>query len=117
MCEVLDLRTLAPIDKKAILDTAKKTKKVLIVDNGMKKFGISSEISSIIHENLKNIYVERMGVLETPLPSSVALSKHCYPEHEKIINKVRKILRIKKKIIFSKKKNPDQPNKEFIGPF
>lgn len=117
LCEVLDLRSLRPIDKKAILKTAKKTKKILIVDNGMKTFGVSAEILSIIYENLKNIYVERIGVLDTPLPSSVALAKYCYPEHEEIIKKVCKILKISKKIIIKKNKNPDQPNSDFIGPF
>ena len=116
-CEVLDLRSLRPLDKKAILNSAKKTKKVLIVDNGMKTYGISSEILSIIHENLKNINAERIGVIETPLPSSVALAKHCYPEHDKIIYKICKMLKIRKKIIFQKNKNPDQPNAEFKGPF
>ena len=116
-CEVLDLRSLRPIDKASIIKTAKKTRKVLIVDNGMKTFGISSEISCIISENLKNILIERIGVLETPIPSTVSLAKHCYPEHHLIIKKVCKMLNIKKKIFFDKRKNPDQPNSNFKGPF
>jgi len=117
LCDVLDLRSLRPLDKKSILNTARKTKKILIVDNGMKTFGISSEVMSIIHENLNNIYVERIGVLETPIPSTVGLAKYCYPEHDKIVSKICKMLKIKKKIILKKKKYPDQPNFDFEGPF
>jgi len=116
-CEVLDLRSLRPLDKASIIQTANKTKKVLVVDNGMKTFGISSEISCIISENLKNILVERIGVLETPIPSTVSLAKYCYPEHPLIIRKVCRMLNIKKKIFFYKRKNPDQPNSSFRGPF
>lgn len=116
-CDVLDLRSLRPLDKKSIIKTAKKTKKVLVVDNGMKTFGVSSEISSIIHENLKNISVKRIGVLETPIPSTVSLARFCYPEHDLIISNICKMLNIKKKIIINKKKNRDQPNSEFKGPF
>ena len=116
-CEVLDLRSLRPLDVSSIVKTAKKTKKVLIVDNGMKSFGISSEISCLITENLKNITVERIGVLETPIPSTVSLAKYCYPEHDLIIMKVCKMLNIKKKISYKRKKNPDQPDSSFKGPF
>ena len=106
-----------PLDVKSILNTARKTKKVLIVDNGMRTFGVSSEISSIIYENLNNVAVERIGVLETPIPSTVALAKYCYPEHELIIKKACSLLKISKKIKFKKRKNADQPNTEFKGPF
>ncbi len=116
-CEVLDLRSLRPLDISSILKTAKKTKKVLIVDNGMKTFGISSEISCLITENLKNILVDRIGVLETPIPSTVSLAKYCYPEYDSIIKRVCKMLDIKKKIPFKKKENPDQPDSNFKGPF
>ena len=116
-CEVLDLRSLRPLDLKSILITAKKTKKVLIVDNGMKTFGISSEISSLIHENLNKILVERIGVQETPIPSSVALAKHCYPECDLIIKKICQILKIKNKINFEQNKISDQPNNQSIEPF
>ena len=50
--EIIDLQSLKPIDKKIILSTARKTKKVLVVDNGWKIYGISSEVISIIAENI-----------------------------------------------------------------
>ena len=64
----------------------------------MKTFGVSSEISSIINENLNGIKVGRIGVLETPIPSTVELAKYCYPEYDQIIKSVTKILNLKNNI-------------------
>ena len=69
-----------PLDKKTIINSAKKTKNVLIVDNGMLNNGISSEISAIINESLnEKIVVKRIGVKDQPIPSSPAIAKFCYP--------------------------------------
>lgn len=116
-CEILDLRSLRPLDLKSILLTAKKTKKVLIVDNGMKSFGVSSEVSSFIYENLSKVVVKRIGVMETPIPSTVALAKYCYPEFDKIVKEVLNILKIKKKYYIKKRKNLDQPDNAIINNF
>ena len=51
--EVVDLQSLRPLDINTIMKSVRKTKKALIVDNGGMMYGISSEIISKIHENLK----------------------------------------------------------------
>ena len=117
---VLDLRVIRPLDKKKILKTTKKTKNILIVDNGMISFGISSEISSLISENSKlKKNIKRLGVEETPIPSSVALAKYCYPEEYSIVRAALELLKIKvdDKLLPKFKKNPDQPDTNFKGPF
>lgn len=117
---VLDLRVIRPLDKKKILKTTRKTKNILIVDNGMISFGISSEISSLISENSKlKKNIKRLGVEETPIPSSVALAKHCYPEEYSIVRAALELLKIKvdDKLLPKFKKNPDQPDTNFKGPF
>ena len=117
---VLDLRVIRPLDKKKILETTSKTKNILIVDNGMISFGISSEISSLISENSKlKKNIKRLGVEETPIPSSVSLAKYCYPEEYFIVRAALELLKINvdDKFLPKFKKNPDQPDTTFKGPF
>ena len=119
-CELIDLRCLRPIDKKTIIDSVKKTKKVLIVDNGWTTNGISAEVSSIINENINNkIIVRRIGVYNVPIPSTPSLAKYCYPDDVSITENIIKILKkkIPKKIMLKRRKNLDQPDSNFKGPF
>ena len=51
--EVVDLRSLRPLDSKTIIKSVKKTKNVLIIDNGWMSYGIGSEIMARIFKNLK----------------------------------------------------------------
>ena len=119
-CEILNLLSLRPIDKEKILKTAKKTKRVLIVDNGMTKYGISAEVISLIHENIREkVITKRMGVFDGPIPSTVSLAKYCYPESNYISDQILKMLKIKKKVDHKilLRKNTDQPDSNFSGPF
>jgi len=119
--EIIDLQTLRPLDKNKFLKSARKTRKILVIDNGWTKYGVSAEIMAIIAENMKNqIYsIDRIGVLDTPVPSTVALAKFSYPNQFTIIKSIVKI--IKKNIRIPKDYNAnilyDQPNKNFMGPF
>jgi len=121
--EIIDLRTLRPLDIKPVLKSIKKTKKLLVVDNGWTQYGISAEIISQVttNKNLnKNIKIMRMGIADTPIPSTRKLAKLCYPDSVDIVIEVGKILNIKFKNIYSKFKNyraQDVPNKNFTGPF
>jgi len=120
--EILDLQSLRPLDKNLIIKSAKKTKKVLIVDNGWSFYGISSEIMSLIHENIKSkeLRIERIGVLDTSIPSTRALAKHVYPNQILIIKKVGNLLKKKFKNLKKFDDNDffsDQPYKNFLGPF
>ena len=68
----------------------------------------------------KNDYViKRIGVADTPIPSTVALAKFSYPNQFTIIKEIEKL--ISKKIIITKNFKQDirydQPNKNFMGPF
>ncbi len=117
--ELIDLRSLRPLDKKTILKSVGKTRKVLIVDNGMITNGISAEISALINENLPfYVKTKRLGVIN-PVPSSVSLAKYCYPEEDLIVEEIFKILniKVKKSELPKKRLNPDQPDKDFTGPF
>ena len=54
---------------------------MLIVDNGWTKYGIGSEISSLISENIDvKIKVKRIGIQDSPIPSTISLAKFSYPK-------------------------------------
>jgi pyruvate dehydrogenase E1 component beta subunit len=119
--EIIDLQSLRPLDKKKFLKSSKKTKKILVIDNGMMKYGISSEILAIISENMKNdnYVIERIGIIDAPIASSVALAKFAYPNQFTLIKSIEKLL--KRRIVIARKFRIgikyDQPNADFMGPF
>jgi len=93
--EVIDLRTIKPLDKETILHSVRKTGKIIIADVGWKTFGLSAEISAMIFEEAFEFIkkpVVRVALPDLPAPSSSALEKMYYPSVENILNAVRKIL-------------------------
>ena len=125
--EVVDIRSLRPLDINTLIKSVRKTKNTLIVDNGWMSYGISSEIMARIFENLKKkeeefISINRIGPLESSVPSTKELAKYCYKDYKDIVKSVLKILKknnfktstIKK---YSNNVPSDQPNKNFLGPF
>ncbi len=121
--EIIDLVSLRPIDKSIILKSVKKTKRVLVIDNGWMKYGISSEILSIIAENYNDLLLKkpiRLGIKDTIIPSSSNLSDSCYPGVWDMIKSVKILLNKEFKGIenfIKKEKYNDIPDKEFLGPF
>ena len=125
--EIIDLRSLRPLDRKTILKSVKKTKRVLFVDNGWKTYGIGAEISSMISEKMGSILKSnpvRIGIKEIPIPSSRSIAKEIYLNPLKILKSISKITKKKidkkqLKIFMSKIKNIplDIPYKDFKGPF
>ena len=93
--EVLDLRTLRPLDNDAILETAAKTGRVVVIDEGWKTGGISAEISARIVEgafaNLKAA-PERVCSAEVPMPYAKHLEDAALPQTETIVRAARKVL-------------------------
>ncbi|MCU0666186.1 MAG: alpha-ketoacid dehydrogenase subunit beta [Candidatus Omnitrophica bacterium] len=92
--EIVDLRTVKPIDAELIFSSVKKTKKAIVLDFGYAFCGISAEISSMITENCFSFLarpVERIALADVPTPASHVLEKEFYPNLENIICKIRKI--------------------------
>jgi len=93
--EVIDPRTLVPLDEKTILKSAKKTGRVIVVDEGHQNFGVTAEIASRISE--KAFYyldapVIRMGAMDVPVPFSPVLEDITVPTAEKVASNVRKLV-------------------------
>ena len=93
--EVIDPRTLVPLDEKTILKSAKKTGRVIVVDEGRQNFGVTAEIASRISE--KAFYyldapVIRMGAMDVPVPFSPVLEDITVPTAEKVASNARKLV-------------------------
>tara|TARA_Y100001970_G_scaffold53341_2_gene67580 strand:+ start:800 stop:2770 length:1971 start_codon:yes stop_codon:yes gene_type:complete len=90
--EILDLRTLVPIDVEGILNSVKKTNRVLILHEDNITGGIGGEISSIISENAFEYLdapIIRLGSLDTPIPFSDNIEKEIYFPISKIDEKIK----------------------------
>ena len=93
--EVLDLRTLLPLDKEAILSTVRKTGKALIVHEDTLTGGIGGEVAAIIAEEAFDDLdgpVMRLASPDVPIvPYAAPLEEYCLPDAAKIEAAVRKL--------------------------
>ncbi len=94
--EVLDLRTLKPLDTEALLATARKTGKVLVVHAANRLAGIGAEVAALIAEEAfewLDAPVRRIGGLDTPVPFSPPLEDAYRPNAETIAGAARDLAR------------------------
>jgi acetoin:2,6-dichlorophenolindophenol oxidoreductase subunit beta len=80
--EVVDPRTLWPLDEKTLIDSAKKTSRVIVVDEGYGRYGVTAELASVIQENAffdLEAPVKRMGAMHVPIPFSPPLEDATVP--------------------------------------
>ena len=121
--EIIDLVTIKPLDIKTILNSVKKTRRVVIVDNGWCNFGISAEVISLIYEKKKFQMKHkpvRIGINYAPIASTRALSQYSYPTVNDILKNIEKIFKLKinkNDLVKFKLEQTDVPDKSFSGPF
>ncbi len=93
--EVIDLRTLVPLDKETIIESVKKTHRVLVVDEDYKSFGMSGELIAIIAEEALD-YLDappkRLAVPDVPIPYSRPLEEFVLPSVERIVQAARDLV-------------------------
>ncbi|MFI5231547.1 MAG: alpha-ketoacid dehydrogenase subunit beta [Gemmatimonadales bacterium] len=92
--EVIDLRTLAPLDDEAIAATVKKTNRVVIVHEDTRTGGIAGEITARINENCwewLDAPVLRVAALDVPLPNAPALEDYVLPSTADIVTAARRV--------------------------
>ena len=90
--EVLDLRSLSPMDENAILSSVAKTGKVVIIDEGHRSGGISALVSAIIAEkgfDCLDKPIQRITALDCPIPFGKEMEKATLPSVEKIVQQTR----------------------------
>jgi pyruvate/2-oxoglutarate/acetoin dehydrogenase E1 component len=90
--EVIDLRTLAPLDTDTICDSVRKTGALLTVEEGQMVCGVGAEIAFRIREKLSQVRVARLGALRAPVSSSPVLESQCLPNAERVVEAVRSLL-------------------------
>jgi pyruvate dehydrogenase E1 component beta subunit len=93
--EVIDLRTLVPLDKETIVESVKKTHRVLIVDEDYKSFGMSGELSAIVVEEALD-YLDaapkRLAVPDVPIPYSRPMEQYVIPSVGRIVEAARELV-------------------------
>ena len=92
--EVIDLRTLAPLDKQAILASVKKTSKVMVLHEASRTGGIGGEIAATIAEEAfewLDAPVVRVASIDTPVPYSPPLEEYYMPQTEDVLDAARKL--------------------------
>ncbi|RME62741.1 MAG: alpha-ketoacid dehydrogenase subunit beta [Caldilineae bacterium] len=92
--EVLDLRTLKPLDREAILATVRKTGKVLIVHSANINTGVGAEVAALIGQEAfewLDAPIQRLAGLDTPIPFSPPLEDAYRPDEEKIYQRAKEL--------------------------
>jgi pyruvate dehydrogenase E1 component beta subunit len=93
--EVIDLRTLKPLDKKTIVNSIKKTGRLVIVEEGRKMGGYGAEIAATVAEECIDCLdapIRRVASIDTPVPFSPPLEERYLPNELKIAEAVKSIL-------------------------
>ncbi len=93
--EVIDLRTIVPLDKEAILNSVKKTGKLLIVHEDTKNGGFGAEISAMVNEEIFDYLdapIQRVCALNTPVGYSKVLENATLPQKEDIEKAMLKLI-------------------------
>jgi len=91
--EVIDPRTIVPLDEETILKSVRKTGRAIVIDEGHQSFGVTAEIASRINE--KAFYhldapVQRIGAMDVPVPFSPALEDLTVPTPEVVVERARR---------------------------
>jgi pyruvate dehydrogenase E1 component beta subunit len=80
--EVVDPRTMFPLDKDTLVASAKKTSRVIVVDEGYERYGVTAEIASVIADGAfyyLDAPVKRIGAMDVPIPFSPVLEDLTVP--------------------------------------
>jgi pyruvate/2-oxoglutarate/acetoin dehydrogenase E1 component len=90
--EVIDPRTTWPLDEKTLVESAKKTSRVIVVDEGYARYGVTGEIAAVIAEgafyNLE-APVKRIGAMHVPVPFSPPLEDATVPSEQSVFEAAR----------------------------
>lgn len=92
--EVIDPRTIVPLDEDALIKSVKKTSRAIVIDEGHQSYGITAEIASRLTE--KAFYhldapVVRMGAMDVPIPFSPVLEDLTVPTPDRVVQMARKL--------------------------
>lgn len=93
--EVVDLRTLRPLDMEPVLESFKKTNRAVIVEEGWRSYGVGSEVESRIYEEAFDYVdapIRRVAQKEVPLPYNRTLEQMALPQVEDVVQAVKEVV-------------------------
>jgi pyruvate dehydrogenase E1 component beta subunit len=90
--EVVDPRTTWPLDEKALIESAKKTSRAIVLDEGYGRYGVTAELAAVIAEGAfydLDVPVKRMGAMHVPIPFSPPLEDATVPTDNSVFEAAR----------------------------
>jgi acetoin:2,6-dichlorophenolindophenol oxidoreductase subunit beta len=94
--EVVDPRTTWPLDEKTLVESAKKTSRVIVMDEGYERYGVTAEIAAVIGAGAfydLDAPVKRMGAMHVPVPFSPPLEDATIPTEQGVVEAARAMCR------------------------
>ena len=94
--EVIDPCTTSPLDKQSFINSAKKTSRAIVIDEGYEAYGVTAELASVIADGAfyyLNAPVKRMGAMDVPIPFSPVLEDLTVPTEETVFEMAKTLCR------------------------
>jgi acetoin:2,6-dichlorophenolindophenol oxidoreductase subunit beta len=92
--EVIDPRTTWPLDEKTLIESAQKTSRVIVMDEGYGRYGVAAEIAAVISAGAfydLDAPVKRMGAMHVPIPFSPPLEDVTVPTENSVFQAAREL--------------------------
>lgn len=93
--EIVDLRTLRPLDMEPALASVRRTNRAVVVEEGWKSYGVGAEVATRLHEEAFDYLdapVKRVAQIEVPLPYNRELEQMALPQIDDVVNAVKEVL-------------------------
>jgi pyruvate dehydrogenase E1 component beta subunit len=93
--EIIDLRSLRPLDMGPVIESFKKTNRAVVVEEGWRSFGVGAEVAARIYEeafDYADAPVKRVAQKEVPLPYNRNLEQMALPQVEDVVRAVKEVL-------------------------
>jgi pyruvate/2-oxoglutarate/acetoin dehydrogenase E1 component len=91
-CEIVDLRTLAPLDVATVAASAARTGALVTLEEGQLTCGIGAEVAFRVREAAPAVRIVRVGALPAPVSSNPVLEAACLPDADRVADAVRRVL-------------------------
>jgi pyruvate dehydrogenase E1 component beta subunit len=127
--EVIDMRSVRPLDVETVAESVRKTGRLLVADTAFETGGIAGElVSQVVHAEWRSLKAapERLASPDYPVPTSPYLAEDYYPGAQEVVTSVFRLLGSPKELesnfsTIAESVRPsmplDVPNKSFRGPF
>ncbi|MBS11846.1 MAG: alpha-ketoacid dehydrogenase subunit beta [Gemmatimonadetes bacterium] len=94
-CEVIDPRTMVPLDSDTLVESVSKTGHCVVIDEGCQSFGVTAELASVVYAGAFDFLdapIVRLGAMDVPVPFSKPLEDATIPNEQDVITAVREML-------------------------